>query len=214
MTADTGIMRICSSAYQRCISMTGATLRSGHGHNTCMVKRGCRMQRFPRSSMTGGTVTANTKGLTNGGEDKSTIRIMTAGTGGMRICSTAYQGIIMAAGTCRRTNRYKRSMIRRWLRMERRKVSTVTRVTVTRRRLANGNADPGAGCGIMTADTRVMRICCSAYQRGISMAVSTLSTRSGHDAGMIRRRRQMCCFPRTRMTDGTVAANSKGLTDC
>ena len=106
--------------------MTGTTLRSGHSHNTCMVKRGGRMQRFPRSSMTGGTVTANTKGLTNGGEDKSTIRIMTAGAGGMRICSTAYQGIIMAVNTAGRTYRYKRCMIRRWFRMKRGKVRTVT----------------------------------------------------------------------------------------
>ena len=119
----------------------------------------------------------------------------------------------MTAGTCGRTYRYQRSMIRRWLRMERRKVSTVTRVTVTRRRLANGNADPGAGCGIMTADTGVMRICCSAYQRGISMAVSTLGTGGGHETGMIRRRRQMRGLPRSCMTGGAVAAGGKVLTN-
>ena len=66
MTAGTGIMRICSSTYQRCISMTGTALRTGHGHDNRMVKRGCRMERLPRSRMTGGTVAAGGKVLTNG----------------------------------------------------------------------------------------------------------------------------------------------------
>ena len=64
MTADTGVMRICCSTYQRCISMTGTALRTAHGHNTRMIKGRCRMERFPGTRMTGGTITAGGKGLT------------------------------------------------------------------------------------------------------------------------------------------------------
>lgn len=66
MTAGTGVMRFCCSTYQRCICMTGTALRSAHGHNTRMIKGRCRMERFPRSCMAGGTVAAGGKGLTDG----------------------------------------------------------------------------------------------------------------------------------------------------
>ena len=66
MTAGTGIMRICCTAYQGCISMTGTALATGHSHSTRMIKRSCRMQRFPRARMTGGTVAAGGKVLTDG----------------------------------------------------------------------------------------------------------------------------------------------------
>ena len=96
--------------------------------------------------------------------------------------------------------------------MERGKVSAVTGVTVTRRCLANGNADPGTGCGIMTADTCIMRICCCTVER-IIMTVSTLGTCGGNETGMIRRRGQMRGLPGARMTGDAVAAGGKVLTN-
>ena len=97
--------------------------------------------------------------------------------------------------------------------MERGKVSAVTGVTVAGRGLANGNADPGSGRSVMTADTGVMGISCSTYQRCISMTVSTLGTGCGNETGMIRRRGQMCGLPRSRMTGDAVAAGGKVLTN-
>ena len=111
--------------------MTGTTLRSGHGHDNRMIEGGCRMQCFPGSRMTGSTVAAGGKVLTDCREDKSTVSIMTAGTCGMRICSTAYQGIIMTVSTAGQTNSYQGCMIRGRFRMERGEVSTVTGGTVT-----------------------------------------------------------------------------------
>lgn len=97
--------------------------------------------------------------------------------------------------------------------MERCKVSAVTGVTVTRRCLANGNADPGTGCGIMTGYTCIMGVSCCTYQRCISMAVSTLRTRGGYETGMIWRRGQMRGLPRACMARCAVAAGGKSLTD-
>jgi len=104
-------------------------------------------------------------------------------------------------------------MVRRRLWMERRKVSTVTRVTVTRRGLADGNTDPGSGCGVMAADTRVMRICCSAYQRCISMTGTTLRSGNSNDTRMIKRGCRMQRLPGNRMTGSTVTAGGKVLTN-
>ena len=129
MATGTGIMGNSSSAYQSRIIMAGTTLRSGHSHETCMVKRGGRMQRIPGTRMTGSTGTANTKGLANGREEKSSVSIMTAGTVGMRIRINAYKGIIMAvdaAGTCC----YQRCMVRGRFRMVRCKVSDMAGSTV------------------------------------------------------------------------------------
>ena len=95
-----------------------------------MVKRGGRMQRFPGIRMTGGTGTANTKGLANGREDKSSVSIMTAGTVGMRIRITAYKSIIMAVNAARSCS-YQRSMIRGRLGMVRGKISDMAGSTVT-----------------------------------------------------------------------------------
>ena len=129
MAAGTGIMGNGSSAYQGRIIMAGTTLCSGHSHETCMVKRGGRMQRTPATRMTGSTGTANTKGLANGREEKSSVSIMTAGTVGMRIRINAYKSVIMtvdAAGTCS----YQRCMIRGRLWMVRSEIRTVTGSTV------------------------------------------------------------------------------------
>ena len=57
------------------------------------------MQRLPRIRMTRCAVTANTKGLADCRAYKSTVSIMTAGATGMRICGTAYKGIIMTSCT-------------------------------------------------------------------------------------------------------------------
>ena len=105
--------------------MTVSTLRSAHSNDNRMVKRGCRMQCIPRIRMTRSTVAAGGKVLTNGREDKSSVSIMTAGTVGMRISSTAYQSVIMTVNAARSCS-YQRCMIRRWFLMVRGKVRTVT----------------------------------------------------------------------------------------
>ena len=65
MTAGTGGMRVCCCTYQRCISMTGTALGAGHSYDNRMIKRGCRMERLPGIRMTGGTVAAGGKVLTD-----------------------------------------------------------------------------------------------------------------------------------------------------
>ena len=129
MAAGTEIMRNSRSAYQGRIIMAGTTLRSGHSHETCMVKRCCRMHSIPVTRMTGGTGTANTKGLADCREEKSSVSIMTAGTVGMRIRINAYKSIIMAfdatSSCC-----YQRGMIRGRFRMVCSEIRTVTGSTV------------------------------------------------------------------------------------
>ena len=62
----------------------------------------------------------------------------------------------------------------------------------------------------MTAGTRVMRLICTAGQRGIGMAAAAGGTGHGDDAGMIRGG-GMRRLPVTGMTGGTVAAYAEAL---
>ena len=64
----------------------------------------------------------------------------------------------------------------------------------------------------MTAGTRVMRIICSAHQRGVRMAVSTVGRSYSHDRRMVRRCR-MDGIPSGAVTRCTVAAGTKVFAD-
>jgi hypothetical protein len=106
----------------------------------------------------------------------------------MRICSTAYQGVIVAVGTAGQTNRYKRSMIRRRLWMARGKISAVTGVTVAGRSLANGKINQSTVIVfIMTKGTAGMYLRKSGIKQiHTGMTGTTLRTRCGHEGTVIK----------------------------
>ena len=122
-----GKMRRCIN---KGICMTaGTVIRAGCRYKAAVIRR-CCMDRTPGRAVTRGTVTAGSKSLTDSQADHVAVRVMTAGTGIMRICCCAGQrGVRMTGSTVGRSYSHNRRMVR-CCRMDRIPRSAVTRGTV------------------------------------------------------------------------------------
>ncbi len=209
VTAVTAIMRGGGNADQGVVVTTG-TVAGSDRYNPAVIR--CdRMKDRPGGGMTGGTVTTGGEVLTDRRADQSPVDIVTAGAAVMGSGCGTRQGVVVTTGTARRCLN-QGAVVRVIGCMGSFPATAMTGGTVSRRRLTRGDADPGAGCGVVTATTSVMGGRCGTDQ-GVIVAIGAAGGAGHGDDTAVDRGTCVQGIPVAGMTTGAIANSEEVLTD-
>ena len=212
VAAVTAIMRAGCDADQGVVMTTGALARTD-GHDRAVV--GCdRVDHCPGAEVTGPTVTTGGEVLAIGcvGGHQRTVDVVTAGAIVMRVIGSADQSVIVTRSAALGCNLNQSAVVRDIRCMGGIPGIGMTAGTVTRGRLANREADPGAGGGVVAAIAIGMGCGCGADQ-GVIMTVRTTGGAGHGDDSAVNRGTGVQAAPGAAMAGSAVATGGEVFTN-